>query len=145
MIVPTACFAVWQAYLIARFGGPIGGAGLSLPLVNLVQELQASFRGYVPTAVWDLAIVLLVLAASWAALRSLRRHPTVINAAACALALGVLVPTLGDVWSDSRLSAPLFALLLIDGLHQRLRYAVVIGAAAASLTFLLPFLVPGSF
>ena len=145
IVIPSAIFAAWQGYLIARFGGPIGGAGLSLPLVNLLQELQGSFRYYLPTALWDLALVLLIIAASWAALRSLRRHPTVINAAACALALGVLVPTLGDVWSDSRLCAPLFVLLLIDGLHQRLRYAVVIGGAAAGLTFLLAFMVPGSF
>jgi hypothetical protein len=145
IVIPTAVFAAWLAYVMARYGGPIGGAGLGLPLVNLVQELRASFRGYGPTAVWDLAYVLLILAASVAAVWSLRRRVTVINAAACALALGVLVPTLGDVWSDSRLSAPLFALLLVDGLHQRNRYAVRIGTAAAAMTILIPFAIPGAF
>jgi hypothetical protein len=145
IVIPTAVFAAWLAYVMARYGGPIGGAGLGLPLVNLVQELRASFRGYGPTALWDLAYVLLILAASVAAVWSLRRRVTVINAAACALALGVLVPTLGDVWSDSRLSAPLFAVLLVDGLHQRNRYAVRIGTAAAAMTILIPFAIPGAF
>ncbi len=145
IIIPSAMFAAWRAYLMVRYGGPIGGAGLSVPLVNLVQELKGSFRGYAPTAAWDAANVLLILAASGAAICSVRRRVTVLNAAACALALGVLVPTLGSVWSDTRLSAPLFALLLIDGLHQRNRYEVGIGAAAAAMTMLIPFAIPGAF
>lgn len=145
IVVPSAVFAAWQAYVTARYGGPIGGAGLSLPLLNLVQELRGEFRGYGPTAVWDVMFVLLILAASGTAVWSLCRRVTVINAAACALALGVLVPTLGDVWSDSRLSAPLFALLLLDGLHQRNRLAVGVGTAAAAMTILIPFMVPGAF
>jgi hypothetical protein len=145
VVVPSAIFAAWQAYLMARYGGPIGGAGLSVPLANLVQELRGSFRGYGPTAVWDLANVLLILAASGAAVWSLSRRVTVINTAACALAIGVLVPTLGDVWSDARLSAPLFVLLLVDGLHQGNRYAVRIAAAAAALTVLIPFAIGGAF
>lgn len=145
VVMPSAIFAAWQAYVMARYGGRIGGAGLSLPLVNLVQELRGSFAGYGPTAVWDLANVLLILAASGAAMWSVRRRVTVINMAACALAIGVLVPTLGDVWSDARLSAPLFVLLLIDGLHQGNRYAVRIGGAAAALTILIPFAIGGAF
>jgi hypothetical protein len=145
IVIPVAVFAAWLAYVMARFGGPIGGAGLSVPLMNLVSELRASFRGYGPTAVWDLANVLLILAATGAAMWSLRRRVTGINTAACALAIGVLVPTLGDVWSDARLSAPLFVLVLIDGLHQGNRYAVRIGAAAAALTILIPFAIGGAF
>jgi hypothetical protein len=145
IVIPTAAFAAWQAYVMARYGGPIGGAGLSVPLVNLVSELSASLRGYGPTAVWDVMNVALILAASGTAVWSLRRRVTVLNAAACALALGVLVPTLGDVWSDARLSAPLFVLLLADGLHQRNRFAVGVGTAAAAMTVLMPFMIPGAF
>jgi hypothetical protein len=145
IVIPVAVFAAWQAYVMARYGGPIGGAGLSVPLVNLVSELRGSFRGYAPTAAWDVANVLLILAASGAAICSLRRRVTILNAAACALAVGVLVPTLGSVWSDARLSAPLFTLLLIDGLQQRNRYAVGIGTAAAAMTMLIPFAIPGAF
>jgi hypothetical protein len=145
IVVPTAVFCAWRAYVMARYGGPIGGAGLSLPLLNLVQELRGEFRGYGPTAVWDVIYVLLILAASATAVWSLCRRVTVLNAAACALALGVLVPTLGDVWSDSRLSAPLFGLLLADGLHERNRYAVGVGTAAAAMIILIPFMIPGAF
>jgi hypothetical protein len=145
IVIPSAIFVAWQAYLMARYGGPIGGAGLSVPLVNLFQELRGSLRGYAPTAAWDAANVLFIVAASGAAICSLRRRVTVLNMAACALAVGVLVPTLGDVWSDARLSAPLFVLLLVDGLHERDRDAVAIGTAAAALTILIPFAVPGAF
>jgi hypothetical protein len=145
IVIPASAFAAWQAYLIARYGGPVGGAGLSVPLVNLAQELRGSFRGYLPMAVWDLGNVLLILAAAGAAMWSVRRRVTVVNAAACTLAVGVLVPTLGDVWSDARLSAPLFALLLIDGLQQRNRFAVGIGTAAAAMTILIPLAIPGAF
>jgi hypothetical protein len=145
VVIPSTIFAAWQGYVMARYGGPIGGAPLSVPLVNLVRELKGSFRGYAPTADWDLANVLLILAASGAAICSLRRRVTVLNTAACALAVGVLVPTLGDVWSDARLSAPLFALLLVDGLHERNRNAVAIGTAAAALTILIPLAIPGAF
>lgn len=112
IVMPAAAFAAWQLYITARYGGPVGGAGIGLPLVNLIQGVRGSFRSYASaTAAWDLVYVLLILAAAVAALISLRRRVTITSAGACALALGVLVPTLGDVWSDTRLSAPLFALL----------------------------------
>jgi len=146
IVMPSAAFAAWQAYLTLRYGGLVGGADLSLPLVNLVQEVRWSMHGYPPlAATWDLVFVLLIIAASVAALTSLRHRVTIISAGACALALGVLVPTLGDIWSDTRLSAPLFALVLIDGLQRRNRPAVLIGTTAAAMTILLPFALSGSF
>jgi hypothetical protein len=146
VVVPSAAFAAWQAYITVRYGGLVGGADLSLPLVNLVQEVRWSIRSYPPLgATWDLVYVLLILAASVAALMSLRRRVTITSAAAGALTLGVLVPTFGDIWSDTRLSAPLFALLLVDGLQRRNRPAVLIGTAAAAMTILLPFALHGSF
>jgi hypothetical protein len=145
ILVPSAVFAIWQAYISARYGGPVGGAGISLPLVNLIQELKGSFQTYPPLGAWDLVYVLLILAAAVAALMSLRQRVTITSAGACALALGVLVPTLGDVWSDTRLSAPLFAMLLVDGLQRRSRSAVLISTTAAAMSILIPFALPGSF
>lgn len=144
VLVPSLAFAGWQAYLAVRYGGLIGGAPLSVPIFNLVREVRGSFASYPPAGVWDLGYALLILAASWAALRSLRAGVTVVNACACALALGVLVPTLGDIWSDARLSAPLFALVLVDGLQRKDRRSVLIGTAAAAMTVLLPIAIPGS-
>lgn len=145
VVLPLFAFAAWQGYITWRYGGLVGGADLNLPLMNLVQEVRGGFHGYPPTAVWDLAYIFLILAAALAALMSLRRHVTIINAGACALALGVLVPTLGDVWSDTRLSAPLFILLLIDGLQQDHRRSVQIAAGAAAMTILVPFAIPATF
>jgi hypothetical protein len=145
VVMPSAAFAAWQVYITVRYGGPVGDAGLSLPLVNLVQEVRWSMHSFPPlTAAWDLIYVLLILAAAVAALMSLRARVTITSAGACMLALGVLVPTLGDVWSDTRLSAPLFAVLLVDGLERRDRRSVMIGATAAAMTILIPFAIPGS-
>lgn len=145
IVIPSAVFAGWQSYVAVRYGGLVGGAGLELPLVNLIQEVRGSFHGYRLTAIWDLVYVLLILAAVLAALMSLRERVTITSTAASALALGVLVPTLGDVWSDTRLSAPLFALLLIDGLQRRRRGSVLIASGAAAMTILIPVAILGSF
>lgn len=144
--VPASAFAVWQAYVMARYGGPVGGAALSGPIVNMVAEVRASLRVGIPLyAAWDLVYVVLIAAAVAAALWSVCRRATLTSLAACALAVGVLVPTFGDVWSDTRLSAPLFAVLLIDGLERRDRRSVLICAGAASMTLLVPFAIPGTF
>jgi hypothetical protein len=146
VVLPSAAFFAWQAYITARYGGPVGGADLSLPLVNLVQEVWESIHHGPPLlAAWDLVYVLLIVAATVTALMSLRQRVTIISLGTCALAVGVLVPTLGDVWSDTRLSAPLFALLLVDGLQRRDRRSVLISTAAAAMTILIPFMVPGAF
>jgi hypothetical protein len=143
--IPTLAFGGWQAYIMARYGGPVGGADLGLPLVNLIEEVRGDLHWPVTTALWDAAYVLLIVIAAGAALRSLTRRVTITSAAACALALGVLVPTLGDPWSDSRLSAPLFALVLIDGLDTGRRFPVVVSALAAALSILIPVAIPGTF
>ncbi|MDQ6834681.1 MAG: hypothetical protein M3016_00655 [Actinomycetota bacterium] len=145
VVIPCAAFAVWQAYIAMRYGGPVGGAGFGLPLVNLIREARASFRVYLAVGIWDLVYLLLILAATVAALMSLRRRVTITSAGACALGLGVLVPALGDAWSDTRLSAPLFTLLLVDGLRRRNRPAVLIVTAAAAMTLMAPLGIPGSF
>jgi hypothetical protein len=145
LLLPPAAFAAWQAYITGRYGGRVGGADLSLPLMNLVHEVRGSIHNGPPlAAAWDLVYVVLILAAAVAALMSLRRRVTITSAGACALALGVLVPVLGDVWSDTRLSAPLFAVLLVDGLQRGDRRSVLISTTAAAMTVLLPFAVPGS-
>lgn len=146
LALPSVAFAGWQAYITARYGGPVGGAALGLPVMNLVQEVRSALRiGSPLVAAWDVVYVMLILAAAAAALMSLRQRVTITSAGACALALGVLTPTLGDAWGDTRLSAPLFALLLIDGLQRRARLSVLISTAAAAMTIAIPFAVPGAF
>ncbi len=137
--LPAAAFVAWQAYVVIRNGGLPGDANLGLPFANLVQEANRSLAVKPPLyAAWDIAYLLLILAAIGVAFLSAWRQLTVRSAAAAAMAIGVLVPAFGDIWSDTRLSAPLFALLLIDGLQRRDRPALMISAAAASMTALLP-------
>jgi hypothetical protein len=137
--LPATAFVAWQAYVAIRIGGLPGDANLGLPFANLIQEARWSLAGRPPLyAAWDIGYLLLILAAIGMAFWSAWRRLTVTSAAAAALAIGVLVPSFGDIWSDTRLSAPLFALLLIDGLQRRNRPALMISAAAASMTLLLP-------
>jgi hypothetical protein len=137
--LPATAFVAWQAYVAIRIGGLPGDANLGLPFANLIQEARWSLAGRPPLyAAWDIGYLLLILAAVGTAFWSAWRRLTVTSAAAAAIAIGVLVPSFGDIWSDTRLSAPLFALLLIDGLQRRNRPALMISAAAASMTLLLP-------
>lgn len=146
LVIPAMAFVAWQAYVTARCGGPVGGPEISGPVINMIREIRSSAATGLPLyAAWDAVYVLLIAAAVVAAFVSLRRRVTLIGIAACAAAIGVLLPTFGDVWSDTRLSAPLFGLLLVDGLQRRDRGSVVIAAAAASMTILVPFAIPGPF
>ena len=139
IVLPATAFIAWQAYVAIRIGGLPGHANLGLPFANLIQEARWSLAGRPPLyAAWDIAYLLLILAAVGIAFWSAWRRLTVTSAAAAAIAIGVLVPSFGDIWSDTRLSAPLFALLLIEGLEHRRRPALMVSAAAASMTLLLP-------
>jgi hypothetical protein len=139
--IPAVAFAAWQTYLTVRLGGPLGTAPGAIPLVNLVQEAIWSLRGW-PAAVggWDLVYVALVFGAMGLALRSLRARITVTSAAAGALCVVIALPMLGDFWGDTRLSAPLLSMLLLDGLQRRDRLSVGLATAASAMTlFILPF------
>ena len=145
VVLPLAVFAAWQSYLVVRYGGPLGDATLQ-PLSNLVAEVRGDLRSGLPFETgFDFVYIGLMLAAVIVAVLTVRRELTVLNAAALALTLCILVPTMGDVWSDTRLSAPVFALLLLDGLERRDRRAITIGTAAAAMSLLVPFAIPGAF
>jgi hypothetical protein len=146
VLVPAAAFVGWQIYIGLLHGGQVGGANVEIPLTNFVQEIHFSFANGTPTyGIWDLLYLLLILAAVLGAFASLRRRVTVTGLAASLMALTVLVPEFGDVWSDTRVSAPLFALLLAVGLELRDRRLSAIPAAAAWMTILIPLAIPGAF
>jgi tryptophan-rich sensory protein len=67
------------------------------------------------------------------------RKTTAAGIAAALFGLSLLVVVFGDPWSYTRLSAPMFAGLLLGGLQQRSRAALLICAAAAAMTLLMPF------
>ncbi len=138
VVVPAAVFAAWQAYVMIRAGGPLGTSQATIPFLNMVQEVVGSLRaGPTTFALWDLVYVALMFVAVLLAVRSLCRRVTVLSAAACALCVGVVIPVFGDFWSDTRLSAPLFAVLLVDGLQRRDRASVTVATAASAMTALI--------
>jgi hypothetical protein len=142
--LPAAAFVAWQVYVSMRFGGSVGSPDVSIPVYNLIQEIGWSLtREPGGVALLDIAYVLVIVAATLRAVWLLRRRVTPLALGAVVLSLSVLVPLLGDIWSDTRLSAPLFVLLIVEGLERRDRPALAIGAAAAVLT--LPLVVLGSF
>ena len=146
VVIPSGLFIAWQAYIVSRYGGPVGAPDAGLPVLNLIREATASIRtGPPPYAIWDVAYLLVVAAACVTAARALRAHCTAMSLAAGALALGMLIPSFGDVYSDTRLSAPLLALLLVDGVDRRHRPTLAICALAAAMTIAMPVAVPGSF
>jgi hypothetical protein len=144
VVIPAAAFMAWQAYITIRVGGPVGSPAASLPLWNLVQEIRWSLSSGLPLyGGWDTVYVALIVVAAVVAAVSAVRRRSLLAAAALATSLGVLIPTLGDSWGDTRLSAPLFALLLLDGLHRDDRLAIGVCGAAAAMSLLAPFAIPG--
>ncbi len=145
VVLPTVALAGWHAYISLRTGGSVGGAGLTLPFVNFVDEFRS--LGSTPTALagWEVAYLLLMIVAVAAALLSLRRQVTAANVAAALFALTVLVAPFNDAWGDARDSLPMLALLLVIGLERREPAWLGICVAAAAMTALVPLAIPGSF
>jgi hypothetical protein len=136
--VPTLMFGVWQLFATIRAGGALGTAPAAVPFVNLVQEVGWSLRDW-PTGVgvWDLVYVALVGAALVLSVRALGDGITVIGIGALACGAFIVLPRLGDFWGDTRLSAPLLALVLLDGLRRRDRFSVAVPTVAAVMTLLI--------
>jgi hypothetical protein len=144
--LPGLAFALWQGYVALRSGGLVGTSNAGFPGFNLIQEVGWSVGSHAfPYAAWDVVYVGLTVAGIGAAVASLRRGLTVPGLAACAASIGVLIPTLGDPYSDTRLTAPLFALLLVDALQRRRRFTLALCGAVAGMTVLAPLAIPGAY
>jgi hypothetical protein len=148
-VVPAVAFAGWHLYVQVRLGGAVGdpGSAFTPPLVGVWTEFRRAL-GSLPSAmsIWDLAYLALIIAAIglalvWAGRRW--RHPTAPGLAAALFALSLLVLSFGNEWSYTRLSAPLFACLLLCGLETRspggaARGALAVCAGATVLGVLVP-------
>jgi hypothetical protein len=136
VLVPAAVFAVWQVYVTIRAGGLIGTSAAMLPFTNMVQEIAHAVPVWGGVGVVDIMFVLLMAIAVGLSVRCLWAGITPFSVAAGALCVSVVLPQFGDYWSDTRLAAPLFAVLLLDGLQRRDRAQVVVGTTAAGLSVL---------
>jgi hypothetical protein len=141
VLIPALVFVAWQAYIDARFGGNVATTSSAYlpPFVGIVDEVKHAFNDVdVRSTIWDLAYLLTMLAGIGAAVGLVSRRVTAAGLAALLIGLSLLVLVFGDPWSYTRLSAPMFAALLVGGLDQRYRPALAVCAAGAVLTLLLP-------
>lgn len=134
VVLPSLALAAWRLYIDARYGGSVGYAAGAVPVANLLQELRWSFAGEPRLALLDCVYVALILAAVMRTAQLLHRELTLFGLATALLSLSVLLPRLGDIWADTRLSGAMFAALVIAGLHHRDRVALAIAGAAAVVT-----------
>jgi hypothetical protein len=147
LVLPAvACFAAWQAYSTWRFDGEVPWTTApsdlwQAPVVGVVEALPELFDQPAGEVAWDLAYLALCGAAVVAAAAALGRDrgPETLFCGAQA----AVVVLLGEVfwidhWSFTRVTAPLFASLLLAGVVVHSRSAVAIACAAAGLTVLIP-------
>lgn len=134
VLVPTVVFAIWQLYVMIRAGGPLGTSPAMIPFTNMTQEIAHAIPVAGGTGFVDIIWVVLMAVAVGLSVRCLRAGLSALSMAAVALCISVVLPEFGDFWSDTRLAAPLFAVLLLDGLVRRDRPQVVVGTTAAALS-----------
>jgi hypothetical protein len=140
--VPVLAFGAWQAYVHVRYGGSTAdpASAFQPPFVGIVDEVRRALgNGPAVSSAWDLAYLALMLAGLGAAVALVRRSVSAPAIAACLFAISLLVLTFGNDWSYTRLSAPLFACLLLGGLERRVRAAIGVCVAVAALGALVPF------
>jgi hypothetical protein len=142
VVGPTALYLAWQGYLHVRHVASTSDPGTAFraPFTGLFDEAQRALAGHLNAAgVWDLAYLALIVAGIGTAFVVLRRGITAPAVAALLFGLVLLVLTFGNDWSYTRLSAPLFAALLLGGLERRTRPAIAVCSAVAALGALVPF------
>ena len=150
--VPTACFCC----LAGVHHDPLRRTRPALldctpPLAQPDRQIPRNSPSAAPDrrlAGWDVLYVALILAACAAAFRlspaaaSRSRAPHRLSRSTSRSSCRRWGTSLERARANS---APLFALLLVDGLHRRDRRSILISAAAAAMTLLIPLAVPGSF
>jgi hypothetical protein len=141
VLLPAAGFLVWHAYIDVRYGGSLASSGLAFlpPFQGVADEIHHAFQQpLLRDTLWSLAYLGLMMAGIASAVWAARRRLTAPGASALLFGLTLLVLVFGDQWSYTRLSAPMFAVLLADALERRSRPTLLICAAAAALTPLAP-------
>lgn len=141
--IPAVAFVGWRLYVTSRNGGALQlSSALHLPTFNA--SLSAAVHTHPHSvAAWDVAYEALMLLAVLAALLAVWRNRDAFSIAAALMALSLFVAGFEPVWGDTRDSLPVFALLLCAGLVNRRRLELVPCVAAAAMTLLIPFAIPG--
>lgn len=142
VVVPAVAYVGWQAYISLRWGGSVTSPSTAYkpPFVGIVDEFRHTFDDpLTKDRLWEVAYLVLTLLGIVAALDLVRRRVSTAAVAAALFGLSLLVLVFGDPWSYTRLSAPMFAALLLGGLELRSRLALGVCVGAAALTLVVPF------
>jgi hypothetical protein len=141
LLVPVAAFCAWQLYIHARVGVSTSApwTAFAAPFTQVVAELRHALQNATPIdGAWDLLYLTGMLAGIGLAIAHARRGRSATALAALLFALVLPVLTFGYAWSYTRLSAPLFACLLLLGLERRSRGTLALCGAIAILGALVP-------
>jgi hypothetical protein len=142
VVIPAAAFLAWQVYVDARYGGNAAATGHAFgsPFRGLLDEVShAANDASRRNTAWDLTYLGLMAAGTLAALALVWREVTAASVAAALFGVSLMILIYGDPWSYTRISAPMFAALLLAGLVHRNRPALAVCAAATAMTVVLPF------
>jgi len=143
VVIPAIAFVGWRLYVASRNRGALQlSSALHLPTFDA--SLSAAFNSHPQSvAVWDVTYQALMLVAVVVALFAVWRNRDAFSIGAALMALSLFVAGFQPVWGDTRDSLPVFALLLTAGLVNRRRLELLPCVAAAAMTALIPFAIPG--
>jgi hypothetical protein len=146
VMIPAGAFAGWQAYIAFRNGGIARQAGTMFPFTTFARDIHDALQSPLASfAQWDLAYEAIIIIGVAVALTTVWRRPNLFSIGAALFALGLSVGAFEPVWSDTRDSLPLLALLLIGGLQDRRRLNLAVCLGAAATTAAIPLAIPGIF
>jgi hypothetical protein len=143
--VPAAAFIGWHFYVETVAIGHVGTAASTFPFDSFIRGWNRALHLHGTMKIWDIAFEVFMCAASAVALIAVWRDHSAISLTAALMVVGLGVADYGVILGDSRDSAPLFLLLLVAGLERRSWWRLAPCVAAAAMTLLLPFLIPGVF
>jgi hypothetical protein len=142
VLIPTLAYIAWRAYATARLGASISTPSSAYlpPFVGVIRELHHAVDApALRDAGWELLYLGAMLCGIAVALRTAWYRPAAPALAAALFGMSLLVVVFGDPWSYTRLSAPMFALLLPVGLENRDRYVLGVCMAVTLLGPAMPF------
>lgn len=146
VVIPAVALAGWQAYIAFRNGGIAHQAGTMFPFTTFVHDIHDALQNSLASFTrWDLAYEAIIIVGVIVALSTVWRRPNLFSIGAALFALGLAVGAFEPVWSDTRDSLPLLALLLIAGLQDKRRLNLAVCVCAAAMTAAIPLGIPGIF
>ena len=141
LAVPVGAFVVWQAYVEIHIGRSTSApaTAFSAPFAAVATEIgHALANASAVHGAWDLTYLALMLAGIGLAIVLVLHDRSAPGIAAALFGLILPVLTFGYAWSYTRLSAPMFACLLLCGLQRRHRVTLGACAVVAALGSLVP-------